>query len=160
MYNDDDVEAAWLSKQAGVPVNITWSREDDMTHDSYRPSGTIALKAGLDAKGSVIAWRQHFVTFGDGKQSILQVPASIRASFPAGYVARIPAWNVEFHSSCIFVPVRCAHQAPTARLSYINPSSMNWRMPRDVIHLIFRSRCFHASLLPALWSTPKILRQP
>jgi isoquinoline 1-oxidoreductase subunit beta len=93
--NDDDVEAAWLSKQAGVPVNITWSREDDMTHDSYRPSGTIALKAGLDAKGSVVAWRQHYVTFGDGKQSILQGGIDPR-DFPAGYV---PAYQLGMSNS-------------------------------------------------------------
>jgi len=93
--NDDDVEAAWLSKQAGVPVNITWSREDDMTHDSYRPSGTIALKAGLDAKGSVVAWRQHYITFGDGKQSILQGGIDPR-DFPAGYV---PAYQLGMSNS-------------------------------------------------------------
>lgn len=83
--NDDDVEAVWLSKQAGVPVQITWSREDDMTHDSYRPGGTIALRAGLDEKGSVVAWREHFVTFGDGKQTIFQGGIDPR-DFPAGYV--------------------------------------------------------------------------
>ncbi len=82
--NDDDVEAAWLSKEAGQPVKITWSREDDMTHDNYRAAGTIGLKAGLDAKGSVVAWRQHFVTFGDGKRTPFD--AGINAhEFPAGY---------------------------------------------------------------------------
>ena len=83
--NDDDVEAVWLTKQAGVPVQITWSREDDMTHDSYRPGGTIALKAGLDEKGNIVAWREHFVTFGDGKQTIFQGGIDPH-DFPAGFV--------------------------------------------------------------------------
>jgi isoquinoline 1-oxidoreductase beta subunit len=82
--NDDDVEAAWLSKQAGQPVHITWSREDDMTHDNYRPAATIGLKAGLDSKGSVVAWRQHFVTFGDGKRTPFDAGPDPQ-EFPAGY---------------------------------------------------------------------------
>lgn len=96
--NDDDVEAAWLSKQAGQPVKITWSREDDMTHDSYRPAGTIGLKAGLDTKGSVTAWRQHFVTFGDGKRTIYD-GAIDPMEFPAGYT---PAYQLGMTSSIPF----------------------------------------------------------
>lgn len=97
--NDDDVEAAWLSKQAGRSVKITWSREDDMGHDSYRPAGTVALKAGLDAKGSLIAWRQHFVTFGDGKRTIFQggidpdeFPAGYAPAYQLGTSNSIPLW--------------------------------------------------------------------
>ncbi len=96
--NDDDVEAAWLSQQAGRPVKITWSREDDMTHDSYRPAGTIGLKAGLDAKGSVVAWRQHFVTFGDGKRTIMNGGIDPH-EFPAGY---IPAYQLGMSGSIPF----------------------------------------------------------
>lgn len=93
--NDDDVEVAWLSKQAGVPVKITWSREDDMTHDNYRAAGTIGLKAGLDAKGSVVGWRQHFVTFGDGKRTAFDAGADPH-EFPAGYV---PAYQLGMTNS-------------------------------------------------------------
>jgi isoquinoline 1-oxidoreductase subunit beta len=93
--NDDDVEAAWLSKQAGVPVKITWSREDDMTHDNYRSAATIGLKAGLDAKGSVIAWRQHFVTFGDGKRTPFDAGIDFH-EFPAGYT---PAYQLGMSNS-------------------------------------------------------------
>lgn len=96
--NDDDVEAAWLSKQVGCPVMVTWSREDDMTHDSYRPAGTIGLKAGLDAKGNVVAWRQHFVTFGDGKRTIMN-GGIYPHEFPAGY---IPAYQLGMSDSIPF----------------------------------------------------------
>jgi isoquinoline 1-oxidoreductase subunit beta len=93
--NDDDVEAAWLSKQAGQPVNVTWSREDDMTHDNYRAAATIGLKAGLDAKGSVVAWRQHFVTFGDGKRTPFDAGID-QHEFPAGYT---PAYQLGMTNS-------------------------------------------------------------
>lgn len=67
LQNDYLVEAAWISKQINGPVKLIWSREDDIGHDGLRPGGTVGLKAGLDAKGKLTAWRHHLITFGDGK---------------------------------------------------------------------------------------------
>ena len=43
----------------GRPVQVVWTREEDLRQDYYRPCGVHRLRAALDASGHVVAWDQH-----------------------------------------------------------------------------------------------------
>jgi len=62
--NDFAVEAAAISQRIGKPVKLLWNRRQDIQHDSYRPAGFHHFRGGLDARGKLIAFSDHFVTFG------------------------------------------------------------------------------------------------
>lgn len=64
---DFAVQAAQISRSVGRPVKLVWSREDDMTHDFYRPLAVNRLRAGLDAAGKPVA-----LEFKVASQSVTQ----------------------------------------------------------------------------------------
>jgi isoquinoline 1-oxidoreductase beta subunit len=49
-------EAVEVAKSVDVPVKVTWSREDDMQHDTYRPASYCRFAGGVDAEGWPVAW--------------------------------------------------------------------------------------------------------
>ncbi len=57
----DFIAQAALIAQAmpGLAVQTIWSREQDTTHDFYRPAAVSRFKAGLDAGGRLVAWHNH-----------------------------------------------------------------------------------------------------
>jgi isoquinoline 1-oxidoreductase subunit beta len=54
--------AVEASKAVGAPVKLIWTREDDMTHDTYRPPAYEEVSGGLDAAGNLIAWNLHITS--------------------------------------------------------------------------------------------------
>lgn len=50
-------EAVEIAKRVGAPVQVAWTREDDMQHDLYRPATLNRFTAGLDKAGNIVAWR-------------------------------------------------------------------------------------------------------
>jgi len=54
--------AVEASKALGVPVKVIWTREDDMTHDTYRPPPTNKSAAGSTRLENSFAWKLHITS--------------------------------------------------------------------------------------------------
>jgi isoquinoline 1-oxidoreductase subunit beta len=106
-------EAAAVAKAIGgdKPVKLVWTREDDITGGRYRPLYVHRLRAGLDARGTIVAWEHRIVG-----QSILKGTAFAPALAGNGVDATsvegastlpyaIANISVELHTTEVGVPV-------------------------------------------------------
>ena len=56
LYGPFVIEAAVISQKMNAPIKLVYTREDDMTQGTYRPSYKVKYRAGLDENGNLIAW--------------------------------------------------------------------------------------------------------
>lgn len=96
-------EAIEIAKAAGVPIKLTWSREDDMQHDIYRPASLTHFAAGLDANGWPVAWTARVASpsFSGLQNGVDRNGVDGIASV----VYDIPNIHVEYHPSDVGIPV-------------------------------------------------------
>jgi isoquinoline 1-oxidoreductase subunit beta len=121
LTSEYDIEVAKIARlvseervKAGlptVPVKLLWSREDDLAHDDYRPAGYHFFKAGLDASGKLVAFR-------DWVASTASVAPS--GEFPSGFV---PNFQVSTGNVTPFTIPTGAMRAPSTNgISYVMQS--------------------------------------
>ncbi len=58
---DYATEAVELAQKIDVPVQVVWTREDDIQNAVYRPATYNVLRAGLDARGAPLVWSHRLV---------------------------------------------------------------------------------------------------
>src|ERR1700693_1865624 len=96
-------EAVELSKKIGMPVKLTWSREDDMQHDLYRPASYVKFTGSLNANGMPEAWSMKVATPPFGF-----VRNGIAGTAVAGLVDleyKVPNLLVDYHPVEAGIPV-------------------------------------------------------
>jgi len=101
---DDFVgEAVEISKAIGGPVKLTWSREDDMQHDLYRPASYTRFAGGLDAEGWPVAWTTRIACppFGGMRNGVDFTGVQGVADIQYG----IPNIQIEYHAPEVGIPV-------------------------------------------------------
>jgi CO/xanthine dehydrogenase Mo-binding subunit len=73
---DTELEAALIAARVDAPVQVVWTREDDMTHDRYRPSSHHVLRGGLDENGLPVALHWHIQNTDSGRFNASDMPVS------------------------------------------------------------------------------------
>jgi len=122
LMNDYMVMAAQVAKGVpGKPVKLLYDRTDDLRHDFYRPAGWHRFTAGLDAQGALVAFKDHFVTFGaNGKE--VRAAGMSAYEFPAPVVPHV-------HLGVSYMPTNLATgwlRAPTSNaMSFVTQGFMD-----------------------------------
>ncbi|MET0281095.1 MAG: molybdopterin cofactor-binding domain-containing protein [Steroidobacteraceae bacterium] len=80
--------AVQASKAVGKPVKLLWTREDDTTHDAYRPPALDRVAASLGADGKPIAWQLHLTS-----------PSITARMFPAAVESAVDGFAIEAASN-------------------------------------------------------------
>jgi isoquinoline 1-oxidoreductase subunit beta len=98
-------EAVLISKKLGKPVQVVWTREEDMTNDLYRPAGMYSLKGGIDASGKLTAWHTNASTTSRYLYAKSQRSPHITEIFPDGFPAGfVPNFRMEYTALKTAVP--------------------------------------------------------
>ncbi|MCH9686590.1 MAG: molybdopterin-dependent oxidoreductase, partial [Deltaproteobacteria bacterium] len=85
-HPDVVVEAVWLSKAVGRPVQVIWSRESDMAAGCYRPQSYTRMRGALDADGALTA-----LSYDSQSQSILG-DLDMSSVLPIAIPPRVRKW--------------------------------------------------------------------
>ena len=107
LTTDYVAEVCIISKKTGWPIQLVWTRDDDIRNDFYRPGGTHELIAGLDDKGQVTAWSQRLASGSkyyrrpDMKDEDLWKPELYVDDFPR---AMVENFRLEYFHNFIGLP--------------------------------------------------------
>ncbi|MFT3870562.1 MAG: molybdopterin-dependent oxidoreductase [Nibricoccus sp.] len=134
--NRQAVEAALLSKAAGKPVMVMWTREEEFFNDTFRPAAVVNIKSGLDESGRMILWDYEVRFAGDRGGDVLYDIPNHRVSSvgnfngPAGvHPFNIGAWRAPGCNTNAFA--RESHISRLAELAGVDPIEFRLRHLTD-----------------------------
>ena len=87
--NRQVVEAARLAKLVGKPVQVAWSRQEELFHDTFRPAAIVKIRSGVTETNQIAYWN-YDVYFGGprGAEQFYDIPHHRELSH--GHYAGIP----------------------------------------------------------------------
>lgn len=115
LIQDYAIEAAQLSKAIGEPVQLIWTREDDMKHDYYRPASYHRLRGAVDAQGRPVMWHHQFVQAGGRR-------GGGRNSGNAGLPYDLPGATMVRSAAPAPVPTGAWRSVDNTHLGFVNES--------------------------------------
>jgi isoquinoline 1-oxidoreductase beta subunit len=101
--------AVEASKAVGAPVKLIWTREDDMTHDTYRPPAREEISAGFDSIGNLVAWNMHItgpsITARASPETYAKDPFDSVVEYAQNYPYAVPNFALSFSRQEIGIDV-------------------------------------------------------
>lgn len=88
---DYAMQVAYLAREVGRPVQLIWSREEDVRQDFYRPAVQSRFRAAFDADDNLLAWENTYTN----KNEPIEAPLIPYA---------VPAQDIGFVSSPVHIP--------------------------------------------------------
>jgi isoquinoline 1-oxidoreductase beta subunit len=101
--------AVEASKALGVPVKLQWTREDDMTHDFFRPPAREEVSAGFDANGKLLAFDLHItspsITARASPSTVATDPFDSVIEYAQNFPYAVPNYGLSFSRQEIGIDV-------------------------------------------------------
>ncbi|WP_151955760.1 xanthine dehydrogenase family protein molybdopterin-binding subunit [Sphingomonas sp. EC-HK361] len=112
-------QAATLAVTLKRPVQLQWSRAEDLLHDRFRPPAIARMRARLAANGAILAWHARIAAPSTGAElasrlmpgdlvlkAALALPGAQDGYAVAGALPpyRLPAFAIDYHAADIGVP--------------------------------------------------------
>ncbi|MEO8637021.1 MAG: xanthine dehydrogenase family protein molybdopterin-binding subunit [Gemmatimonadales bacterium] len=138
------VEAAQVSRAAGMPIKLMFTREDDMQRDWYRPMSVHRMAGAVDPQGQVSGWLHRVVTPSIGDQLW---PGSVKNQLDLDAVDGA----VDLH-----------YAIPNLRVEYgmiSTPVPIGWWRSVYASQTCFANECFLDELAAAAGRDPLVVRQ-
>lgn len=149
LESDFAVEAIELSRRLGAPVQVVWTREDDLAHDFYRPASLHRMSAGL---GEAWEWTHRVVA----PSVILQRWAELGKEL-GSWVRRDG-----LDETAVLGAAGLPYDIPRVRIEYVAASTPVpigwWRGTYDSLNA-FANECFLDEIAAALGEDPYRLRR-
>lgn len=183
LETDVVAQAAQIARSLpGRPVQLLWSREEDMRHDFYRPACVARYEAALDERGAPIAWRavsagqaptaawlprNTFLPAAGPDKTALEGAFDAAYRFPAVRVAHVNAnlpvpvgyWRAVGHSHHAFFKEsfldECAHAAGADPLAYRLALLEGRPRQRAVLEVAAKQAGWGTPLAPAADGAPR-----
>jgi isoquinoline 1-oxidoreductase beta subunit len=148
-YQWDYAAEAWqVANEVRRPVQLLWTREDDMQHDFYRPYNYQRLRGGFDEHGELVAWATRVVTTPIAATNLytgqIESPAALRD--PATIA------GLEWFGGDV-----APYSVPSFRLDYAPADSAvprSWWRGVASSHTTFAKECFVDELAQAAGHDP------
>lgn len=148
-------QAVEIAKVVGKPIQLLWTRAEDMHHDHYRPASLAVLRGGLDSQGNPDAWFHRIVgpeLAGEGLDiaydfaNLLTEHVEEDPGVPTGYWRSVGASQNAFAVECFMDELAHAADADPVefRLRYLHQSPRH----RHVLELAAEKAAWNEPLPP------------